>query len=97
MRRRGFDTAYRLKVDFLDAVNGTTKRLTLSDGPVLDVAIPPGTRDGQTLRLRGKGMAGQGGAPAGDALVDQVHGLRRTLRRLLEARATPPGDAGRPQ
>lgn len=32
--------------------------------------IPPGTRDGQTLRLRGKGELEFGGGPAGDALID---------------------------
>ena len=70
LRRRGRDVRYRLEVDFLDAVNGATKRLTLPDGSVLDVAIPPGTRDGQILRLRGKGGAGLGGGSPGDALVE---------------------------
>ena len=70
LRRRGRDVRYRLEVDFLDAVNGATKRLTLPDGSVLDVAIPPGTRDGQILRLRGKGGAGIGGGSPGDALVE---------------------------
>jgi DnaJ-class molecular chaperone len=37
---------------------------------VLDVAIPPGTRDGQVLRLRGKGRPGIGGGPPGDALIE---------------------------
>jgi DnaJ-class molecular chaperone len=69
-RRRGQDVRYRLDVDFLDAVNGATRRLTLPDGSVLDVAIPPGTRDGQVLRLRGKGRSGAGGGPPGDALVE---------------------------
>jgi DnaJ-class molecular chaperone len=69
-RRRGQDVLYRLEVDFLDAVNGATRRLTLPDGSVIDVAIPPGTRDGQVLRLRGKGTPGLGGGPPGDALVE---------------------------
>ena len=69
-RRRGQDVRYRLEVDFLDAVNGATRRLTLADGSVIDVAIPPGTRDRQMLRLRGRGMAGVGGGPPGDALVE---------------------------
>ena len=67
---RGADVHYRLAIDFLDAVNGATKRLTLPDTAVLDVTIPPGTRDGQVLRLRGKGQAGRGDQPAGDALVE---------------------------
>jgi DnaJ-class molecular chaperone len=67
---RGSDVRYRLAIDFLDAVNGAPKRLTLPDGAMLDVAIPPGTREGQVLRLRGKGQPGQSGAAAGDALVE---------------------------
>jgi DnaJ-class molecular chaperone len=61
---------YRLPVEFLEAVNGATKRITLPEGGTLDVNIPAGTRDGQVLRLRGKGGAGIGGAPAGDALIE---------------------------
>jgi DnaJ-class molecular chaperone len=78
MRIRGQDMLYRLPVDFLDAVNGATKRITMPDGATLDVTIPAGTRDQQVLRLRGKGGPGIGGAPAGDALVTievQPHAL----------------------
>jgi DnaJ-class molecular chaperone len=69
-RMRGPDLHYRLPVEFLEAVNGATKRVSMPDGATLDVSIPAGTRDGQTLRLRGKGGAGLGGAPAGDALIE---------------------------
>jgi DnaJ-class molecular chaperone len=69
-RIRGQDQHYRLPVEFIDAVNGATRRITLPDGSTLDVTIPAGTRDGQVLRLRGKGAAGLGGAPAGDALIE---------------------------
>ena len=55
---------------FLDAINGGKQQLTLPDGSVLDVTIPPGTRDGQVLRLRGKGRPGIGGGPPGDALIE---------------------------
>ena len=69
-RARGSDARYRLPVNFLEAVNGGSKRITLPDGSTLDVTIPPGLRDGQTLRLRGKGEPGFGGASPGDALVE---------------------------
>jgi len=69
-RMRGADARYRLPVEFLEAVGGATKRITLPDGATLDVAIPPGTADGQVLRLRGKGLEGAGGGPAGDALIE---------------------------
>jgi DnaJ-class molecular chaperone len=68
-RIRGADARYSLAIDFLDAVNGTTRRITLPEGATLDVTIPAGTENGQTLRLRGKGSEGIGGGPAGDALI----------------------------
>jgi len=73
--RRGFrvpgaNVRYSMEIDFLDAVNGSTRQVKLSDGEMVDIHIPPGTRNGQTLRLRGKGHAGGGGAEAGDALIE---------------------------
>src|ERR1700680_1163796 len=70
IRMRGSDVHYRLELDFLDAINGGKRQITLPDGSVLDVNIPPGTRDGQILRLRGKGRPGTRGGAPGDALVE---------------------------
>jgi len=70
IRMRGSDVHYRLELDFLDAINGGKRQITLPDGSILDVNIPPGTSDGQVLRLRGKGRPGMGGGRPGDALVE---------------------------
>ncbi len=51
---------YNLPIEFLEAVAGGTKRLTLPDGGTLDVRIPAGVQEGQVLRLRGKGGPGIG-------------------------------------
>ena len=69
-RARGEDVHYTLEVEFLDAANGATRRLTLPDARALDVAIPAGIRDGQTLRLKGQGAAGMGHGEPGDALIE---------------------------
>lgn len=68
-KARGADVAYEMKVDFLDAARGAKRRLTLPDGKVLDVTIPPGSHDGQQLRLKGQGTPGLGGGAAGDAYI----------------------------
>lgn len=69
-RAPGQDLHYRLSIDFLDAVTGATKRLSLPDGGTIEVAIPPGIEEGQTLRLRGKGAASAGEGVPRDALVE---------------------------
>ena len=70
VRRRGADIQYHLSLSFLDAINGGKQQLTLPDGSTLQVIIPPGVRNGQVLRLRGKGRPGLNGGPLGDALIE---------------------------
>ena len=69
-RAPGPDLHYRLSIEFLDAINGATKRLTLPEGGTIDVTIPPGIQEGQILRLRGKGAPSMGEGATGDALVE---------------------------
>lgn len=67
---RGQDARYTLEVEFLEALTGSRKRVTLPEGGILDLVVPEGVADGQVLRLKGKGGAGLRGGEAGDALVE---------------------------
>ena len=69
VKTKGADLSYTLTIGFLEAARGTRHRVTLADGRTLDITVPPGTQNGQTLRLKGQGTAGMGGGPAGEALV----------------------------
>ncbi len=69
-RMRGRDIRFTLEVDFLDAVNGAKRRVSLAEGRTLDVNIPAGVESGQVLRLKNQGGAGAQGGLAGDALVE---------------------------
>ena len=66
---RGPDLRYHLEVDFLDAALGAKRAVTMPDGKAIEISVPAGVRNGQTLRLRGKGAPGIGQGQAGDALV----------------------------
>ena len=67
---RGQDIRYTLEVDFLEAVSGARKRVTLPEGGTLDLTVPEGVTDGQVLRLKGKGAPGLRGGESGDALIE---------------------------
>lgn len=69
-RARGQDASYTLPVGFLEAANGAARTITLPEGKTLQVTIPEGADDRQMLRLKGQGMPGYGGGPAGDAYVE---------------------------
>jgi DnaJ-class molecular chaperone len=59
---RGRDVRYTLEVDFLEAATGAKKRVTMPDSGVLDITVPEGVADGQTLRLKGQGAPGPAAA-----------------------------------
>jgi DnaJ-class molecular chaperone len=67
---KGDDLRLRLEIDLEEAIKGGPKRISLPSGATLDLTIPAAARDGQTLRLRGKGEAGRQGGPTGDALIE---------------------------
>src|SRR5450631_159253 len=67
--RRGQDIEARTTLSFRDAVEGSTVTLGASDGSKITARIPAGVKDGQKIRLRGKGNPGDQGAPAGDLML----------------------------
>lgn len=81
MRMRGGDVRYNFDVEFMDAAKGAKRRIMMPDGRGLDLTIPAGLRDGQVLRLKGKGMPGIGGGPAGDALITVHVNTHKLFRR----------------
>ena len=65
---RGQDLRAHLDIDIEEAIKGGKKRIAFSDGRTLEVTIPKGAQDGQTLRLKGQGAGGRAGP--GDALIE---------------------------
>ena len=85
--QKGEDVRYKLKMSLVDALTGGVKDL----GKGLNVRFPKGIKDGQTLRLRGKGRAGVNGGPAGDAHVKVlVQPHKRLIRDGNDLQLTVP-------
>lgn len=74
-RRPGKGHDYRGDIDLTleEACHGTTRILQLN-GQKIRITTKPGTAEGQTLRIKGKGAPGTGGGPAGDLYV-HIHVL----------------------
>ncbi len=64
---KGANSAYALRVPFVDAAALSPQRITLADGKTIDLKLPAGVDTGTQMRLNGKGEQGPGGP--GDAII----------------------------
>ena len=81
LKIKGADVEYALRVDFMEAALGARRHIGMTTGKRLKVTIPPGTKDGRVLRLKGQGMSGIGGAADGNALVEILVDPHPVFRR----------------
>ena len=84
--RKVEDLNAEISISFNEAAFGCDKLINLSgaDGSgkqTLKVHIPAGIDNGKSIRLRGKGNPGYGGAPAGDLLLKVHVGERSGFER----------------
>ena len=75
--QKGADVRLKMQLPLMTALKGGMK--TLQGG--LKVKLPPGVKDGQVLRLRGKGRPGTNGGPKGDAKIEVAIKPHKNLRR----------------
>lgn len=80
-QQKGEDFAASVTVSFEEAANGGTRRVVLQNGEQIDVKIPAGVKDGQTIRVKGRGGAGRGGGPNGDILLTIAVAAHPTMTR----------------
>lgn len=66
--RKGEDITYTMRLSFLSAANGDEQAVIIN-GKNINVKIPAGATDSQTLRLKGLGQASPNGGSAGDVLI----------------------------
>jgi molecular chaperone DnaJ len=92
--RKGRDLTVTVPITYTEAVLGAQIETPTLDGSTVRLRVPPGTRNGRTLRAKGKGAAG------GDLLVtvevavpqnvsDEERALLEKLAEVERRRASP--------
>ncbi|OKL42584.1 DnaJ C-terminal domain-containing protein [Pseudovibrio exalbescens] len=66
----GADASIVTRVSLEELVKTGKTRVKLPNKKTVEVKIPPGTREGDKIRLKGLGFASEPGGQAGDALVE---------------------------
>lgn len=68
---KGSDLNATINLTLLEAYQGSQRILDLNNNSI-KITIKPGVRDGQTLRIKGKGNAGRNGGENGDLLIKVI-------------------------
>lgn len=66
---KGQDVNARITLDLATAVEGTTVTVETASGKKIQAKIPAGVKDGQKVRLRGKGQPSPNGGKPGDVII----------------------------
>lgn len=90
--KKGQNVHSKVVIDLEDSINGATRSLIIqipetddhgrvvNNQRTLNVKIPKGARQGQTIHLAGQGKPGIGGGPAGDLLLEVIFSTHKLYR-----------------
>jgi DnaJ-class molecular chaperone len=78
---RGEDFTVATTISFDEAARGGTRRVVVPNGEQIDVKIPVGVKDGQQVRIKGRGGSGRNGGPPGDILIQIAIAPHPTMSR----------------
>ena len=95
--RQSLDITAEATITLEEMANGGNLRVSLPMGKEIDVKIPTGVQDGQTIRLRGQGHTSPATRQSGDVLLTLRYAPHPVFRRdgkdLIQQLAVPLADA----
>jgi DnaJ-class molecular chaperone len=91
-RAKGEDVSATMKVTLEEIAAGATKRVSLPTGREVEVMVPKGVTDGQTIRLRGLGHPSALGEPGDVLLTVEILPHERFVKEGADLRVRVPVD-----
>jgi curved DNA-binding protein len=77
---KGQDLSANIKISLDEAYSGCSRIIAVG-GKKMRITLDPGIKDGQTIKLKGKGGGGSQGAPAGDLYITVEVAIHPEYRR----------------